>query len=597
MATKIVTKNSSTASAVPTASDLLQGELAVNVADKRLFTEDNAGAIVELGTNPSTLTVTGEITANGGIALGDNDKATFGDAVGGDLQIYHDATNSYIDSNTGRLYVTAASSIRLTNSDNTENYARFNEDGSVQLYYDNAQKFATTSAGIDVTGTATMDGLTVDNTGGSSSAVTVAGNDQANVRLTLDNNGAGGNEWEFVGGLHGANNSALTVYDKTNTAKRAAFANNGDISFYEDTGTTPKFFWDASAESLGIGTSSPSAEVPLTAFYNNTSQFHFGGAQSGISNNTYYNGSTWVNRNASVGGSIFQMSTSGAFNFRRAGTGANPTVSYSMTLDGSGNLLVGKTAAGFANTGHELRGGGSYAAFTRDGGTPVLVNRKSSDGTLVEYMKDGTTVGSIGASGGDLVIGTGDTGIHFHDGVDSLIPWNVTTASYRDAAIDLGTSTYRFKDLYLSGGVVFGATGGSVSSKTLDDYEEGTFTPTVTSGVTSPAYTSQSGSYTKIGNLVYFQFRLDLSSGTAAVSQFKFGGLPFTSQSAANYGGAWISYSAGFLDDFGTASWHIGPSNTEVFAYEPDGSIMTGTELDAIGDVLGNVYVNGVYRV
>ena len=31
----------------------------------------------------------------------------------------------------------------------------------------------------------------------------------------------------------------------------------GDISFYEDTGTTPKFFWDASAESLGIGTSSP----------------------------------------------------------------------------------------------------------------------------------------------------------------------------------------------------------------------------------------------------------------------------------------------------------------------------------------------------
>lgn len=67
MATKIVTKNSSTASAVPTASDLVQGELAVNVADKRLFTEDNGGSIVELGTNPSTLTVTGEITANGGI--------------------------------------------------------------------------------------------------------------------------------------------------------------------------------------------------------------------------------------------------------------------------------------------------------------------------------------------------------------------------------------------------------------------------------------------------------------------------------------------------------------------------------------------------
>ena len=37
----------------------------------------------------------------------------------------------------------------------------------------------------------------------------------------------------------------------------------GDISFYEDTGTTPKFFWDASAESLGIGTSSPTRTLDV----------------------------------------------------------------------------------------------------------------------------------------------------------------------------------------------------------------------------------------------------------------------------------------------------------------------------------------------
>jgi hypothetical protein len=69
----IVTKNSSTPSAVPTTSDLVQGELAVNVADKRIFTENSATQIVELGTNPSvittaTATVTGTLTANGTLA-------------------------------------------------------------------------------------------------------------------------------------------------------------------------------------------------------------------------------------------------------------------------------------------------------------------------------------------------------------------------------------------------------------------------------------------------------------------------------------------------------------------------------------------------
>lgn len=57
MANTIITKNSSTASAIPTSGDLVQGELAVNVTDKRLFTENSAGTVVELGTNPSTIDI------------------------------------------------------------------------------------------------------------------------------------------------------------------------------------------------------------------------------------------------------------------------------------------------------------------------------------------------------------------------------------------------------------------------------------------------------------------------------------------------------------------------------------------------------------
>ena len=64
MATTIITKFSSTASSVPLATDLVQGELAVNTADKRLFTEDSGATIIEIGTNPSSVT-TGAITASG----------------------------------------------------------------------------------------------------------------------------------------------------------------------------------------------------------------------------------------------------------------------------------------------------------------------------------------------------------------------------------------------------------------------------------------------------------------------------------------------------------------------------------------------------
>lgn len=72
MPSKIITKNSSTAAAVPSAANLVQGELAVNVTDKRLFTEDSGGTVVELGTNPSSITTSSVTTTSltfGGVAI------------------------------------------------------------------------------------------------------------------------------------------------------------------------------------------------------------------------------------------------------------------------------------------------------------------------------------------------------------------------------------------------------------------------------------------------------------------------------------------------------------------------------------------------
>jgi len=78
-------------------------------------------------------------------------------------------------------------------------------------------------------------------------------------------------------------------------------------------------------------------------------------------------------------------------------------------------------------------------------------------------------------------------------------------------------------------GIDFSATsdGGGMTSELLDDYEEGTFTPTAFLGTTAQTVTTATGTYTKVGNTVFFSCRLEgiTKSGTGELS---IGGLPYT---------------------------------------------------------------------
>lgn len=108
MASKILLKKSTTASQVPTTSDVDVGEVAVNTEDKRLFTQDNGGSVVELGTTPSSVAVTGNATVGG--TLGVTGTTTLGTAnittatvssalsVPTPTQDAHAATKAYVDS-------------------------------------------------------------------------------------------------------------------------------------------------------------------------------------------------------------------------------------------------------------------------------------------------------------------------------------------------------------------------------------------------------------------------------------------------------------------------------------------------------------------
>jgi hypothetical protein len=139
-----------------------------------------------------------------------------------------------------------------------------------------------------------------------------------------------------------------------------------------------------------------------------------------------------------------------------------------MRLDSSGNLLVGGTSLG--ENGAVTMGGDGRIYAIRASDTAGFFGRTSSDGSIVNFTKDGTTVGSIGTVAGDMVAGTGDTGLRFHDGADQVYPSN-TNGSGRDAAIDLGNNGARFKDGYFNGTLYAGRFAGKSDNNTYIDFQ------------------------------------------------------------------------------------------------------------------------------
>ena len=134
--------------------------------------------------------------------------------------------------------------------------------------------------------------------------------------------------------------------------------------------------------------------------------------------------------------------------FMRFDTGA----SEAMRIDSSGNLLVGTTNANPAE--NNVAGIGALAnntlSITRDGNAAMQLNRKTSDGSIAIFRKDGSTVGSIGNNGDNLGIESVDVGLLFLSGSNEIVPTG-GNFGVSDGTKDLGRSATRFKDLYLSG--------------------------------------------------------------------------------------------------------------------------------------------------
>jgi len=94
--------------------------------------------------------ISGETTLATHLNLGDNDKIKLG--ASGDLEIYHDASNSYVDdTGTGRLFLRGNDRVQIQKYTG-EDMVTAIADGAVKLYHNNANKLETTATGVNVTG-------------------------------------------------------------------------------------------------------------------------------------------------------------------------------------------------------------------------------------------------------------------------------------------------------------------------------------------------------------------------------------------------------------------------------------------------------------
>ena len=220
-------------------------------------------------------------------------------------------------------------------------------------------------------------------------------------------------------------------------------------------------------------------------------------------------------------------------------TGDEGTVTFlgndseKMRIDTSGNLLVGMTSASTSNDGVGLRANGLIHGKRAD--VVATFNRKTTAGTVVEIASDNTVVGRMltGAggymhiTGGNLTFGSG---VAFNNQT-----WNPTNASgtITDNHVKLGDTGSRFTDLYLSGGVYVGGTG---SANYLDDYEEGTWTPSLGTTGTQPSVTysgiTRGGKYVKVGRLVTVNFSMRINAHSGGTGEYLITGLPFTTSTA-----------------------------------------------------------------
>jgi hypothetical protein len=295
--------------------------------------------------------------------------------------------------------------------------------------------------------------------------------------------------WEFSGvdkGLYLSDNSKYTSlgYEYINSSEASLHIQQNGIHYFR---VAPSGTADTAISWTTAMTIENTGYVNMTG----ASQVRLSLGNEGTAGT---NTANWIRGNA---GYLQYNSASSGHTWEIGGTERMRITSTGNVLVGTNDTTVYNNSAGTtADNGLNLRGDGKMDA-ARYNAPPLGLNRTGTDGTLLDIRKDGTPVGSISVSGTGTLYNTGGAG----GGID------------------------------FSGTSHTSATGASMTSEVLDDYEEGTWTATVQTGSGSG---TKDGRYTKIGRMVYIDLHnmgTQMSGNCSAI-----GGLPFATSAGPTNG-------------------------------------------------------------
>ena len=243
--------------------------------------------------------------------------------------------------------------------------------------------------------------------------------------------------------------------------------------------------------------------------------------------------------------------TNPAIQFQDSGTkvasiNAEGTETNIASFEGKALVFATSTGSSFVEqmritTGGVVQIGGAIADNADIDTSNTKLTIKQSGGS----QEDGIYIERTGERRGYYIYVGGDLGQNDALGIVSQQLGGDTAVLSIDRGGDVVVGAGNLKFNTAGAGIDFSATsnsGGSMSSELLDDYEEGTFTPAVTSGLSAGqiSYNSRSGKYTKIGNYVSFSFHMNISSCSLDSGALKFGGMPFTSVNSTNLTGSMV---------------------------------------------------------